>query len=134
MNSFRLIKNHLWSKNKNNHVLHKAVLGLTNKTDHKALNQIEPKGYTTIFCCPHLTPRNGRTLTTDLRAKRWKKLADSFQSKSFFLKEVSKVYQSNIIKMKNIPQTEGRQVMKMKTTITHRPYDLLRAYYVPGLY
>lgn len=63
MNLLRLIKNHLWGKNKNKHAPHKAVLGLTNKIDHKALNQIEPKGlqlYTmlTIFWCPHLTPRN----------------------------------------------------------------------------
>lgn len=73
LNSLKLIKKHLWSKNKNDHGPHKIVLGLTNKMDHKALNQIELKGLklnttVTIFGCPHLTRRNWKTLTTDLRA------------------------------------------------------------------
>lgn len=78
MNSLKPIKNHIWSKNKKNHAPHRAVLGLTNKIDHKALDQIEPKGlglYTTltIVLCPQLAPSNWKTLTTDLRAQRWKK-------------------------------------------------------------
>jgi hypothetical protein len=44
MSTLKLIKNYLWSKNKNNHTPHRGVLGLANKTDHKALNQIEPTG------------------------------------------------------------------------------------------
>lgn len=72
MNSHKLIKEHLWSENKNDHRPHKSVLGLTNKMDHKALNQIEPKALElntilTIFWCPHLTPRNWKTLPIDLR-------------------------------------------------------------------
>ena len=67
------------------------------------------------------------------------KMADNFQSKSLSLKEVSKVYHSNIIKMKTkqnkkVSQMEARQGMKIKTTITHHLCDLLKAYYIPVLH
>ena len=66
------------------------------------------------------------------------KMADNFQSKSLSLKEVSKVYHSNTIKMKTkqnkkVSQMEAWQGMKIKTTITHHPCDLLRAHYTPGI-
>lgn len=43
INSLKLIRNQLWNKNKKNLVPHKVVLGLINKMDHKALNQLEGK-------------------------------------------------------------------------------------------
>ena len=63
-------------------------------------------------------------------------MADNFQSKSLSLKEVAKVYHSNIIKIKRkkkVSQMEAQQVMKTKTTITHHLCDLLRAYCMPGI-
>ena len=63
-------------------------------------------------------------------------MADNFQSKSLSLKEVAKVYHSNINKIKRkkkVSQMEAQQVMKTKTTITHHLCDLLRAYCMPGI-
>jgi hypothetical protein len=46
---------------------------------------------------------------------------------------MSKVYHSNIIKMKKVSHTEGWQVMKLKTTVSLQLCDLGKANCAPDL-